>query len=454
MDGGVLSGAVPVDTVAQDPLLSRDAPGPRPVDLPARIQYLDGLRGLAVLLVLICHAWGYAIYRPGSHFVNSPLDPIVINLGYDGVTLFLVLSGFCLSYPLWRRRLAGDAHWFRASHFFARRALRILPPYYVALLLTYVLIRLCYRSHILQGLGPTPTRGNLLTHLLLIHNLTKYNTGISDQFWSLGLEWQWYFVFPLLLLACVYRPRWTAVVCALVAVLWGICIFRLVLDSSGAGGVSFLHNLTVRETLLAWLNAVPARLIEFCGGILAARFAAERRSLSKRWVLVLVPLIPLGLVVANVTILSAQWIGYPLRAVFHAIPFVCFVVLAGQLPRLNRLLSWRPIVLLGIASYGVYLAHDQVMRVAWLVSPSPLRASYLFVPVAILVGTAGGVLFHLAIERPVMRRSTWQRFGPTLTAIAGPADRVWEWITQHVPDRSIPTRDDPRSVPVLSSPGE
>src|SRR5262245_33011004 len=104
----------------------------------ARLSFIDGLRGLAVLMVLTYHCWVHTIgerHLPVTvAFLHRNVDvTIPLHLGYVGVHLFLVLSGFCLTYPLVREGVAGMR--LELGRFFRRRAWRILPPYYVALLI-------------------------------------------------------------------------------------------------------------------------------------------------------------------------------------------------------------------------------------------------------------------------------------------------------------------------------
>lgn len=173
-----------------------------------RIAFVDGLRGIAVLLVVVYHAWWY-LHDPND---GAPLYRVPQALyswlfdgrGDQGVSLFLVLSGFCLSYSLWKRKEAGVERWLVPSEFFARRCLRILPPYYAALLL-FTAVSLIGGPHLRSlffAFGAPPSFEIIVSHLFLMHNMSSNAMAINGVFWSLGLEWQWYWVFPLMLLLC------------------------------------------------------------------------------------------------------------------------------------------------------------------------------------------------------------------------------------------------------------
>src|SRR4051812_26575815 len=98
------------------------------------LAYLDGLRGALALYVVVHHCWirGGLVARPG-------LEGLATNwmlYGHLAVNFFIVLSGFCLMIPVARtQRLAGGV-----LDFYARRARRILPPYYAILLIGLVLV--------------------------------------------------------------------------------------------------------------------------------------------------------------------------------------------------------------------------------------------------------------------------------------------------------------------------
>src|SRR5215469_8375561 len=94
-----------------------------------RIRYIDGLRAVAVLSVVLYHA-------AGRQSANWPywLHWSVLQ-GAHGVDLFFVLSGFCLSYPTIAAIAAGKHVTFSVDSFLSKRLIRIVPPYYASILL-------------------------------------------------------------------------------------------------------------------------------------------------------------------------------------------------------------------------------------------------------------------------------------------------------------------------------
>src|SRR5579885_106385 len=223
----------------------------------ARVAYIDGLRGLAIALVVLHHAYqdflhsGYDLLK-SSHAVFRLIGAVGTR-GYLGVPLFFVLSGFCLSYPALKRRAEGKDSWFVASEFFARRCLRILPPYYVALLLfllVNVVVTALHMTRLAQHVGAL----DLVTHLFLLHNLTVYHDSIDGPFWSLGLEWQWYWLFPLLFFLSLRAPRLALLSCLASAVAWHFVVQHL------SPSLGYLEGMTL-----------PGTLLIFCYGIIVAR---------------------------------------------------------------------------------------------------------------------------------------------------------------------------------------
>ncbi len=181
---------------------------PRPA---LRLPFLDGVRGLAALYVVFYHA--YCTSDCSTLGWRHTLPPLLEKLlrwllhGNVGVDIFIVLSGFCLMLPVAthpQRQLEGGI-----ARYVARRARRILPPYFAVVLLSLALIAL------VPALGkkadvywdsalPAFTPDVLLSHLFVFHNVSPdWSSKINYPLWSVATEWQIYFFLPLLIL-----PLW------------------------------------------------------------------------------------------------------------------------------------------------------------------------------------------------------------------------------------------------------
>lgn len=187
------------------------SPATEPVSMHAKsskhIPALDGIRAIAVLMILFLHLGGGA----RSHNPIIRYAGMLTRGGWIGVSLFFVLSGFLISGILWDSRNA--EHRFR--NFYARRSLRIFPLYYFALLLatlaaayagilhqclSKVWIWLLYLQNVhLPGLAPEPVLPSPLP---------------IGHFWSLAVEEQFYLIWPLLLtsMKTLRQARWLCLI--------------------------------------------------------------------------------------------------------------------------------------------------------------------------------------------------------------------------------------------------
>lgn len=217
-----------------------------------RLEVLDGLRGLAIALVVLFHFWQKSWWNPLERLeLLEPLAPC----GYLGVELFFFLSGFCLYWPLARSGVAP-----RWRQYFARRAFKILPSYGLCLLGAWFLIPdETARAHPLL---------HLVTHLSFTHPFFFETYGlIHGVFWSLGVEVEFYLIFPLV--AWLFRK--SAIVGALVLVALA-CLYRLWV----------FRTFQLTDEGLAYtgrMNQLPGFLDLFGGGVVAAVLVvvAQRR---------------------------------------------------------------------------------------------------------------------------------------------------------------------------------
>lgn len=159
--------------------------GERPHNL-----YLDGVRGIAVLAVLLTHATFLFATTPLTRFI---LPPVIF--GWWGVDLFFVLSGFLITGILLETREAPN----RARAFYARRTLRIFPIYYLCLA---ILWGLCSHSEWVRSMLPYNAAVDKTAYLLYLQNWIPLWHGFVIQpsllghFWSLAVEEQFYLIWP------------------------------------------------------------------------------------------------------------------------------------------------------------------------------------------------------------------------------------------------------------------
>jgi peptidoglycan/LPS O-acetylase OafA/YrhL len=189
---------------------------------------LDGLRAVAITMVVGSHIWA------GGNPID--LGPFAFLFDGDlGVRIFFVLSGFLITHLLIREQTATGA--INLRHFFARRALRILPLYlaYLSVLLVLQFAGL-YHDDLSSWLGVfTFTR-----------NLVGRGDSATRHLWSLAVEEQFYFLWPVacvrfgLLLPTTARVR--LVTASLVAVVMVALLCRLLFDKAPVGG-DLLHRL-------------------------------------------------------------------------------------------------------------------------------------------------------------------------------------------------------------------
>src|SRR5882757_2722259 len=155
-----------------------------------RIPSLDGLRALSIFLVLVLHS----IQRIE---ITSPVSFLWVGIfnGSTGVFIFFVISGYLISSLLLREHEKRGSISLRGFYF--RRAMRILPPLYV-----YVRVLL-----LLGWAGRLPIfKLDIISALFFFHDYALSLMWPLEHFWSLSIEEQFYFIWPLLLLYCLRRP--------------------------------------------------------------------------------------------------------------------------------------------------------------------------------------------------------------------------------------------------------
>jgi len=367
------SGVEEVQTVAP--------PAPRPRG--ARLSGVDGLRACAALWVVLFHIRAFSGARLG------PLD-LLVRSGSTGVSLFLVLSGFCLYLPVVR----GGGR-LRIGQFLRRRALRLLPAYYVSLIVVLLLVAFAARPLGLEPLTGSQLVVQAVTHLTMTHSLfpsTFY--ALNGAYWSLALEWQLYLSLPLLVFL-VRRVGLARVVLGVVAV---NVVYRLGLQVAIDSHMVAAGSALATDVLP---NLLPGRWAEFAFGMVAAHVYVRGSVRGIAWPFgwLLVPLVPLA-------VLS---VGSPLEHILFGGVFfllLCIVLSGGNL--IARIFSWRPLVTLGVMSYSIYLVHQPiVVSLAYLLHKTGASPRLVFVEIVLLIPAILGVawLLFVTVERRTLHSS-------------------------------------------------
>ena len=360
--------------------------------VPIRLEFLDGLRGLAALYVVLHHCVEEVEPFDGSHYphlLRLALKPL--NLGHYSVGIFIVLSGYCLMLPVARSANQTLKGGFRG--YILRRAKRILPPYYAALALTLVLMLLVPAT---RNSEATKWAGNetafqlpvIASHLLVAHNLNDvWSHSIDAPMWSVATEWQIYFLFALALLPAWRRFGNVALLALAVALGLAITFAFPVAYSACFWYIGLFAFGMVAATRLGKANAAETRL----WGIVALAAIATLLGLS------------FGARLKDILIQSDFITG-----VFGA---ALILYCAGRAQhggsRLLRVLESKMALGLGMFSYSLYLIHFPIISTLHLA----LNAAHLsvmdklFVEITLGAGLSlgAGYLFYLLVERRFTR---------------------------------------------------
>jgi peptidoglycan/LPS O-acetylase OafA/YrhL len=235
---------------------------------------LDGLRGVAVLLIYLFH---YGGGLTSSHLVVRIFGMLTAS-GWIGVQMFFALSGFLITNILWSAQQTPRVpHWLR--NFYARRALRIFPLFYLALVAAFLVTVVHMGSF--SDARPLRPEFFFLQDIAYFARPAEFISALPIfHLWSLAVEEQFYLLWPLLLLLC--RTRRSALVLCVTTILLSLafCVllyspYRLVAPSTADAWNRFLlTNAGGLATGALVAIATPARLDRFApaaltGGLLA-----------------------------------------------------------------------------------------------------------------------------------------------------------------------------------------
>ena len=390
---------------------------------------IQGLRALAVLAVIAFHA---DLPVPG---------------GFTGVDMFFVISGYVITLLLLRQHAKGT---LSLASFYARRAQRLLPALAAMVAIVFVLSWLVESPFGAQQTTAATGIGAMLlgANVVIVRSVGGYFSAAAEanpllNTWSLSVEEQFYLVFPILVviaLVCMRRRF------ALLTVVTVITVISFVLSLALTSGWSPGDVTNQPQTWAFFLS--PARAWEFgVGALLAIAIARHswRPSPAQSKVLAL-----LGAVLVVVALWGIN-LDTPFPGVAALVPVLgtTALIAAGATSNpISRVLSTKPPVLIGDASYSLYLWHWPVIVLATIVWPQP------FTPLlAAIVSVLPAAISYHYLEDPIRRRA----MSPRKVAIGGLATTTavvaLGWVLMTFGTRTIPEIQDlnaQRQQPVAS----
>lgn len=306
---------------------------------------LECLRGLAIILVFLFHAWGIS----GLQWPDQSVPGVAfIAAGNTGVTLFFVLSGFLLSLPWLRYWLEPGQRRPSVAQYLKARAMRILPLYYVALAVTWL------------ATGNTGTVAQAAVFQFVGFSAFPY----SVVWWTLVTEVQFYLLLPLIMSLWISgrRGRW---LCVALLLAWAWAYLTLVLRANpDVAGSTFFLTKSVFARLPAFLLGIAAAAVY----LLARRWGQVTRQATV-WrygglLLLLTALLLQHQVLTQVATMGdlqaeLRWhLHHTWEAALWAVIMLC--LLLCRLPG-ARLLVNPGLAICGKLSYSFYLIHVPVL---------------------------------------------------------------------------------------------
>lgn len=329
--------------------------------------WLDGLRAVAVAMVVLQHLLGQ----------------IPVDLDFVGVGLFFALSGYLITSLLLDERAMSGSVWL--TRFYLRRAARLFP----ALL---VVVSVCNLPFLLQD-DYRPVRGSMAA----LTYTSNYAMVLNGNFvvaygptWSLAIEEQFYILWPLFLMTISGRYGLRTALNATLGVCFAAVIWR-----------AFLALLHAQYTLLGVGSLERADAMLYgCAAAIALRLGWH----PPPWI------IWPGMSVVVILPLVFNHESYAVLVICNAVLAIAATAVVVGLDYtapawLRRLLSSRPLVLIGVLSYGIYLWHGPLMRI--VANFGYTGRGWRAVAAVVAIAVAG--LSHRYVETPIrswVRRRT------------------------------------------------
>lgn len=395
----------------------------------------DGIRGVAVVMVVVYHVWalgGHPDFVIGGHSVAFAMGTFIYSLD-----MFFLLSGYLLARPWFTNAQRGRPR-PNLKVFWERRLRRLVPAYYVCLV---VIIAVFIPLQILDPATVTGRIGfyNIAAHVTFLHHYFPISAGefggLTGSHWSLSLEMTLYILLPVICwLTMARRWRWTIAGSVVVALLWAwLCLHSFdaiirAMVASVSGPTAAIANVGAEEAVMRGFMStwVPGYFPTFIMGVLLARMYVTSKSrapgaqapwwenstcaawafgfgvVGQLWFVYLVN-------TASVNPMEFQLFGYYLRHIPSAFTLAAIVYGLTYGPRwLTRPFESLPARFMGWISYSVFLYHLAVIHLFLAktdVAQMPAMQQFLVLTILTFAVTIPvSIASYKLVERPFMAK--------------------------------------------------
>jgi len=329
-----------------------------------KIESLQYLRAIAAANVVLCHLSATLTGRQGAR--------LLFDGGRYGVDLFFVISGFVMLYTTaGRSTLPGQ--------FFLKRCVRIVPIYFILTTVAFLSLHFWAKQSILHSVSP----GDYLRSILFIPYLTLTTQEIQPvlrQGWTLNYEMFFYLVF-----ACILWLKEKHRVWACIGVFATLTAIGIWVSPTGVLAKTYTDPI----------------MLEFIFGVVIAYFLLVH---TDRFLILVCALLAASVVALTL----ALWLGIYPRVLFAGIPAAAVVAGAIWLERRGWVPNWPLFLLVGDASYSLYLLHTFVLSGLKLLflrifDVNQTISQLMFMLVGLISAIVAAVLFYKAVELPITK---------------------------------------------------
>ncbi|RTL10124.1 MAG: acyltransferase [Neisseriaceae bacterium] len=339
-----------------------------------RINGLDTLRGIAIILVMIFHYKFFVSHENNFGFLST--------IGWIGVDLFFVLSGYLISRQVFRDSIYGK---FSFKVFYLKRALKILPCYYLVLLLYFTL----------SGFPESPLKLSWWQYVFFFQNFDLPISGFS-QSWSLCVEEHFYLFFPIVIYLFRDRVKTLLITFAVIAIIGLVLrgmVWQHLYNSNNLDLYTKIIYYPTYFRLDGLICGITIAILEYFYSSLYLKILRYSNALLFSGIFFLVAL---GSIISARTGFGTATIGYPGISIAFALILISSlssksILNKMMIPGISKIAQW---------SFGIYLVQKpvSVLLAKYFTSLGFDNNSYLIISISFMAQFFAGGILHYTVE--------------------------------------------------------